>query len=135
MRHFRPRFLILMGAALLGCGMAPALAQQHHNATADWQRKATALLDAGNCPGAIGYLNTVQDRDPLWYELVSRAHMACWRRSGSAGDAAAAIRVIDQGLKVFPKSANLLLSRGYRHQELGHREEALRDFLAAQAQA
>jgi tetratricopeptide (TPR) repeat protein len=61
--------------------------------------------------------------------------MACWRRSGSAGDAAAAIRVIDQGLKVFPKSANLLLSRGYRHQELGHREEALRDFLAAQAQA
>jgi len=61
--------------------------------------------------------------------------MSCWRRNKSATDAKTAISAIDQGLKAFPQSANLLLSRGYGYQELGHRDEALRDFEAAQAQA
>jgi tetratricopeptide (TPR) repeat protein len=126
----------VIGMAVLGCGTPPAAPQRDQNAAPqDWQQRASALLAAGNCKGAIGYLNTIRERDPFWYELASQAHMACWRQNGSAAEAIAATSVIDQGLKAFPQSANLLLSRGYRHQELGHRQEALRDFVAAQAQA
>src|SRR6266508_3945901 len=113
---------IVISVVLWDCGGRAAPLPQG-TTTNGWRRKATSLLEAGNCRETIAYLNTVGEREPLWYELVSQAHMSCWRRNKSATDAKTAISAIDQGLKAFPQSANLLLSRGYGYQELGHRDE------------
>jgi len=46
-----------------------------------------------------------------------------------------AIHVLDDGMKAFPRTANLLLSKGYRYQELGDKDLAATNFRAAEALA
>src|SRR5438477_6073527 len=129
---------LVMGTLLLECERPVASMQSSRIAATtrdDWRRKASALLESGNCAQTIEYLHTIHKRDPLWYELASQAHMACWRHDRSKAHEVAALAIIDEGIRAFPQSSNLLLSRGYRHQELGDRDAALKDFLAAQDQA
>jgi len=98
----------------------------------DWRKRTAKMLETKDCAGAIAYLNTVRTREPLWYELASQAHIACWKQRSSSADGTAAVEILNQGLTQYPRSANLLLSRGYRHQELGLREAALDDYKAAE---
>src|SRR6266536_3058375 len=126
---------LVISFMLLGCAKPSRPSGGGTKAASEWERNATAMLEAAKCQQAIAYLNTVEKREPLWYEFVSRAHITCWRQDSSPAHAKAAIDVIEQGLKAFPGSANLLLSLGYRHEELGLREMALRDYRAAEAEA
>jgi tetratricopeptide (TPR) repeat protein len=100
-----------------------------------WEREAARLLESGDCIAVRRYLEQRTAREPLWYELMSQAHITCWRESGSAADFDSAIGTLDAGLLAFPRSANLLLSKGYRHLEVGDVDLANKYFRAAEARA
>jgi hypothetical protein len=133
---------LLLGIAVLACFVScrdTAAGGQHarraQRREVNWQREVAGLISSGSCEEALALLKGIRERQPIWFELASQAHVACWKRSGSSAHAAEAVQVIDEGLARFPTSANLLLSRGYRRRELGEQDAALRDFQAAAEQA
>ena len=100
-----------------------------------WERSVKRRLEAGDCRGAQHLLESSPRGDPLWYELMSRARIECWRKGGASADAAQALSVLDAGLYAFPRSSNLLLSKAYRYRELGNESSALKLFRDAAARA
>src|SRR5689334_13332209 len=76
--------------------------------SSDWKSDAMRLLESGDCVALKRYLDRRVTREPLWYELMSQAHMACWHSSGNSEDFKSAIDTLDAGLLAFPRSANLL---------------------------
>jgi len=114
--------------------IAPAK-QPARFSSAGWEREATRLLESGDCIALRKHLGQRSEREPLWYELMSQAHMTCWRRSSDRRDFDSAIRVLDAGLLRFPRSANLLLSKGYRYLETGDVDLAKESFRAAESRA
>lgn len=115
-------------------GNAKATRAEHRTGTT-WERSVKRRLEAGDCRGAQYLLESSPRGDPLWYELMSRARIECWRKRGSSADAAQALSVLDVGLHAFPRSSNLLLSKAYRYRELGDDNSALKLFRDAAAKA
>lgn len=87
-----------------------------------------AQIGKGDCDGADRTLQTFKLREPLWYEFMSQVNLCRWRRTHMLIDAERALGTLEDGLRQFPDSANLWLSKGYRHEELDAPRAALRDY-------
>src|SRR6185436_8268209 len=103
--------------------------------TAHSVEEAMAIIASGRCADAIEILGGISERQPVWYEAMSQAHMYCWQSTGSQDHAAKALEVIEDGLRAFPANANLLLSKGYRYRDMKLPAPALAAFSAAAARA
>jgi hypothetical protein len=130
---------LLLTLGLVACDMdhrssARAEAAQPGDQT-NWEREAARLLESDDCVAAQAYLDKHRAPQPLWYELMSQAHARCWQHNHAPADAKAALDVLDEGLKAFPSSANLILSKGYRHREFGDEDLAQKSFEVAEARA
>jgi tetratricopeptide (TPR) repeat protein len=95
--------------------------------------EAAHWISAGECDRGEQVLKSSPARDAAWYELMSQLHMCRWRKAHSEAERSAAIAVLDEGVRVFPKNANLLLSKAYRYQEFGDTAHATEFFNEAES--
>lgn len=121
--------------SLLCCHREIADSGQQGQGLALWIQEAGEKLQAGDCGEAKRYIEQHFVREPIWYDLMSRAHLLCSQKGQDKTEVTSAIRVLDDGLKAFPRSANLLLSKGYRYAEAGDAKSASASFAAARAKA
>jgi tetratricopeptide (TPR) repeat protein len=87
-------------------------------------REAAEWISRGECNRGEQILKASKARGAWWYEFMSQVHMCRWRKTPTESERSEALAVLEDGLRAFPRNANLVLSKAYRYQEFGDQTRA-----------
>ncbi|MEA2569303.1 MAG: hypothetical protein QOI24_1304 [Acidobacteriota bacterium] len=81
----------------------------------DWHDRAVMLLQSGDCTKVVAFLESRSEaarRSVDWFVILADANALCFREGGEPSYRQAALRSVEKGLALFPRSAVLMLAKG-----------------------
>jgi tetratricopeptide (TPR) repeat protein len=108
-------------AGALGCRGGPRWGTPEFNA------RIVQHVSANQCEKAIDLVKSADAKhDPNWYAWMVSMNLECLAKTRQKPYGDDALRLVDEGLRRFPRSSRLLLDKGFAYSRLGERGLALR---------